>query len=57
MANGEAPRRFVMVLQPLSGTDPIKALRWILKTMLRRHGMKCVELKEAPQGNSRNERE
>jgi hypothetical protein len=28
-----------MTLQPLPGVDPIRALRWILKSVLRQHGM------------------
>ena len=40
------PVRFVLTLQSLPGVDPVKALRWILKTVLRRHGMKCVDLHE-----------
>jgi hypothetical protein len=39
-------RRFVLTLQPLPGVDPVKALRWILKTVLRRHGMRCVNVHE-----------
>jgi hypothetical protein len=33
-------------LQPLPGVDAIKSLHWILKAMLRQHGMKCVNLRE-----------
>jgi hypothetical protein len=40
------PVRFVLTLQPQPGVDPVKALRWILKTLLRRHGMKCVDVHE-----------
>jgi hypothetical protein len=40
------PVRFVLTLQPQPDVDPVKALRWILKTMLRRHGMKCVAVHE-----------
>jgi hypothetical protein len=36
--------RFILVLQPLPGIDPIRSLRWVLKGLLRRHGMKCVDL-------------
>jgi hypothetical protein len=38
---------YVVTLRPLPGTDPIKALRWILKSALRKHGMKCTDLHEA----------
>jgi hypothetical protein len=54
MSNAETPRTFVVVLRPLPGTDPIKALRAILKIALRRCGMKCVAVQET---NSRMERE
>lgn len=37
--------RFVMTFVPLSGAvDEIKALRSVLKQMLRRHGLRCVRL-------------
>jgi hypothetical protein len=32
--------------QPLPGVDPIRALRWLLKKLRRRHGMRCVDLRE-----------
>jgi hypothetical protein len=35
-----------MTLQPLPGVDRIRALRWILKAVLRQHGMRCVSLHE-----------
>ena len=35
-----------MTLQPLPGVDAIRALRWVLKGLLRQHGMKCVDLRE-----------
>jgi hypothetical protein len=38
--------RFVLTLQPLPGVDPIRALRWILKGLLRQHGMRCITLRE-----------
>ena len=37
---------FVMTLQPLPGVDGIRALRWVLKGLLRQHGMKCVSVRE-----------
>jgi len=40
-------RRYVLVLQPEPGVDPIRALRWILKRSLRQFGMKCVDIREA----------
>ena len=34
---------FVIKLQPTRpGADGIRGLRWILKTLLRRHGFKCT---------------
>ena len=35
-----------LTLQPLPGVDPIRALRWVLKGLLRQHGMRCVDLRE-----------
>jgi hypothetical protein len=37
---------FVIRLQPQPGVDPIRGLRWILKTALRRFGLRCVEGRE-----------
>jgi hypothetical protein len=37
---------FAMTLRPLPGVNPIRRLRWVLKGLLRQHGMRCVELKE-----------
>jgi hypothetical protein len=37
---------FVMKLRPLPGVDPIRALRWVLKGLLRQHGMRCIDLRE-----------
>ena len=53
--DGEAPtwtipfrgRRYVLELEPLPGTDPIRSLRSTLKGLLRRSGMRCVDLHEA----------
>jgi hypothetical protein len=42
--------RLVMTLQPLPGVDAIRALRWVLKGLLRQCGLRCVELcQETPQ--------
>jgi hypothetical protein len=35
-----------MKLQPLPGIDAIRALRRVLKGLLRQHGMRCVDLHE-----------
>jgi hypothetical protein len=38
--------RYVLTLQPLPGVDPIRSLRWILKRVLRQHGMRCVDIRK-----------
>jgi hypothetical protein len=38
--------RFVLTLEPLPGVDAIRSLRWVLKGLLRRHGMRCLSLRE-----------
>jgi hypothetical protein len=38
--------QFVLTLRPLPGVDGIRALRWVLKGLLRQHGMRCVDLRE-----------
>jgi hypothetical protein len=35
-----------MTLEPLPGVDGIRALRWVLKGLLRQHGMKCISVRE-----------
>jgi hypothetical protein len=35
---------FVLTLRPLPGVDAIRALRWVLKGLLRQHGLRCVDL-------------
>jgi hypothetical protein len=35
-----------MTLEPLPGVDGIRALRWVLKGLLKRHGMRCVSVRE-----------
>jgi hypothetical protein len=35
-----------MTLTPLPGVNAIRALRWILKSVLRQHGMKCIDIVE-----------
>ena len=51
MTSEPRPVTFVLTLQPLPGVvDPVKALRWILKTVLRRHGMRCVHVCEENDG-------
>jgi hypothetical protein len=36
----------VLTLQPLPGVDPIRALRWLLKGLLRQYGTKCIDIRE-----------
>lgn len=38
--------RYQLTLTPLPGVDAIRALRWILKSVLRRHGMRCISIEE-----------
>jgi hypothetical protein len=33
-------------LRPLKGVDPMRALRHVLKRLLRTHGMQCVSAEE-----------
>jgi hypothetical protein len=35
-----------MTLEPLPGVDAIRAMRWVLKAVLRQHGMRCIDLRE-----------
>jgi hypothetical protein len=37
---------YVLKLRPLPGVDAIKALRAVLKSLLRRHGMQALECRE-----------
>jgi hypothetical protein len=37
-----------MRLEPLPGVDLDRALRAVLKTVLRRHGLRCIELRGSP---------
>jgi hypothetical protein len=37
---------FVLVLRPLPGVDGIRALRAVLKLLLRRFGLRVVSLRE-----------
>jgi hypothetical protein len=41
-----APPVFVLRLQPMKGVAPIRALRFLLKALLRRAGMRCVSIEE-----------
>jgi hypothetical protein len=37
---------YMLTLRPLPGVDAIRALRWILKSVLRQHGMRCTSIEE-----------
>jgi hypothetical protein len=37
-----------MTVEPLPNTDTIRSLRWVLKGLLRQHGMRCVDREEKP---------
>jgi hypothetical protein len=53
-ASGARPT-YLVRLTPLPGVDGTRALRLALKMLLRRHGLKAVELKEeegAPPGRT-----
>jgi hypothetical protein len=39
--------RFVLVIEPLPGVDAVRVLRWVLKRLLRDHGLRCVSVSEA----------
>jgi hypothetical protein len=36
----------IVLESPRRGVNSIRSLRWILKTVLRQHGMRCVTLRE-----------
>ena len=36
-----------MTLEPLPPVDAIRSLRWVLKGLLRQHGMRCISVREA----------
>jgi hypothetical protein len=38
--------RFVLMLEPLPGVDAIRALRFILKHVVRQHGMRAISIRE-----------
>jgi hypothetical protein len=44
-------RTFVLTLRtPAGEARPIAVLRWVLKELLRRHGLTCVDIKEIREG-------
>jgi hypothetical protein len=58
MTTAKARPIFVLKLRPEPQVvDPIKALRFALKTLLRRHGLKCLTVYEAsPNSAGRRDR-
>jgi hypothetical protein len=45
---------FVLKVQPVrSDSDGIRGLRWILKTLLRRHGFRCITACEEQSSTSK----
>jgi hypothetical protein len=40
---------FVLRIEGRPGVDNIKSLRWVLKRLLRRYGLKCLDVKEEGQ--------
>jgi hypothetical protein len=47
-ASADAQPRFLVVLQATAGTDTvhIRALRYLLKKLLRSHGLHCTEVRQ-----------
>jgi hypothetical protein len=37
---------FVLLLRPLPGVNVTRALRWALKGLLRRYGLRCISIAE-----------
>jgi hypothetical protein len=47
----EAPAPvFVVKFKPRRGTDGVRALRWVLKSALRQHGLVCLEARTEADG-------
>lgn len=46
MSARQKQRVFLLRLAAKPGTDPTHALRWLLKLLWRRFGLRCVELRE-----------
>ena len=43
---GDPGATFVMTLRPLRDVNPVRSLRWVLKSLLRQYGMRCIDLQE-----------
>lgn len=56
-SKGREPRRarpeqrptFVLTLQAMPGTAGLRALRWVLKVLLRKHKLRCISIEERGQ--------
>jgi hypothetical protein len=46
---------FVLQLRPEPRVDAIRALRQALKTLLRRHGLRCLSVEKIPSAGERHE--
>ena len=43
---------FLLKLQPLPNVDGIRAMRWVLKALLRKHGLRCVSIEQTTAPNN-----
>ncbi|MDA9424022.1 hypothetical protein [Bradyrhizobium sp. CCBAU 53380] len=48
-------KQYVLRLQPLPGANPIRALRWVLKRLLRQYGLRCIDIREDHYGPANEE--
>lgn len=48
MADGK--RVFILTLEAKTGADAVRAIRGVLKTALRRYGLKCISAREYRSG-------
>ena len=46
MSEDQRERIFTLMLVAKPGSDPIRAIRWLLKVALRRFQLRCVEMRE-----------
>ena len=42
----DPPRIFMLTLVAKPGSDPIRAIRWLLKIALRRFQLRCIDVHE-----------
>ena len=45
-AQSQRERIFMLTLVAKPGSDPIRAIRWLLKVALRRFGLRCSNMRE-----------